>query len=127
MTKSSNTRDEEIKDAAISYQSLEEYPNTLWIRQGFRAGAKWSDEHLSPEITKAAITVSDAFIETGNKMKETIDQLKAERDCYREALEKIADPRKRDHKEPDAYTTLGCVMHIADQALEKWNAQEGEK
>lgn len=35
------------------------------------------------------------------------------------ALDKIADPRKRDHKEPDAYTTLGCVMHIADEALQK--------
>lgn len=33
------------------------------------------------------------------------------------ALEKIADPRKRDHKEPDAYTTLGCVMHIAEECL----------
>ncbi len=35
----------------------------------------------------------------------------------REALEKIADPRKRDHKEPDAYTELGCVMNIASEAL----------
>ena len=35
----------------------------------------------------------------------------------REALEKIADPRKRDHKEPDAYTELGCVMNIANEAL----------
>ena len=35
----------------------------------------------------------------------------------REALEKIADPRKRDHQEPDAYTQLGCVMNIADEAL----------
>ena len=34
-----------------------------------------------------------------------------------EALEKIADPRKRDHKEPDAYTELGCVMSIAEAAL----------
>lgn len=34
-----------------------------------------------------------------------------------EALEKIADPTKRDHKEPDAYTQLGCVMHIAEEAL----------
>ncbi|CAM6004917.1 unnamed protein product [Sphagnum balticum] len=34
-----------------------------------------------------------------------------------EALEKIADPRKRGHSEPDAYTSLGCVMNIADEAL----------
>lgn len=37
------------------------------------------------------------------------------------ALEKIADPRKRDHTEPDAYTELGCVMNIADEALKEWN------
>lgn len=42
-----------------------------------------------------------------------------------EALEKIADPRKRDHKEPDTYTTLGCVMHIADEALTKYREQAG--
>lgn len=36
----------------------------------------------------------------------------------RAALEQIADPRKRDHREPDAYTQLGCVMHIAEKALE---------
>jgi hypothetical protein len=34
-----------------------------------------------------------------------------------EALEKIEDPRKRDHKEPDIYTELGCVMNIATEAL----------
>lgn len=30
------------------------------------------------------------------------------------ALAKIEDPRLRDHKEPDAYTELGCVMNIAE-------------
>lgn len=34
------------------------------------------------------------------------------------ALEKIADPRLRDHKEPDTYTELCCVMNIAAEALE---------
>lgn len=35
-----------------------------------------------------------------------------------EALEKIADPRKR-HKEPDKYTEVGCIMNISDQALQR--------
>lgn len=35
----------------------------------------------------------------------------------REALAKVSDPRKRDHREPDTYTELGCVMHIAEQCL----------
>lgn len=37
---------------------------------------------------------------------------------YEDTLEKIADPRKRDHKEPDTYTQLGCVMHMAQEALD---------
>ena len=40
------------------------------------------------------------------------------------ALEKIADPRLRDHSEPDKYTELGCVMNIADKALEKIRGRE---
>lgn len=44
-----------------------------------------------------------------------------------DALEKIADPRKRDHKEPDTYTELGCIMNIADQALAKFKELNNEK
>ena len=33
------------------------------------------------------------------------------------ALEKIADPRKRDHKEPDKYAEVGCMINMADEAL----------
>lgn len=32
------------------------------------------------------------------------------------ALDKIRDPRLR-HSEPDKYTELGCVMNIADLAV----------
>lgn len=46
-----------------------------------------------------------------------VEALKRELEVATEALEKIADPRKRDHKEPDAYTELGCVMNIAQVAL----------
>lgn len=35
-----------------------------------------------------------------------------------DALDKIRDPKRRDHSEADAYTTLGCVMNIADEALQ---------
>lgn len=34
-----------------------------------------------------------------------------------EALEKIEDPRKRDHQEPDKYTEVGCMMNMAGEAL----------
>lgn len=36
-----------------------------------------------------------------------------------EALEKLADPRKRDHTEPDKYTEVGCMINIAQEALDK--------
>lgn len=52
-----------------------------------------------------------------NRLAEQLLASEAHRAKLAEALEKIADPRKRDHKEPDAYTTLGCVMNIADVAL----------
>lgn len=39
---------------------------------------------------------------------------------YKLVLQKIADPRLRDHKEPDAYTQLGCVMNMANEVLEKY-------
>ncbi len=46
-------------------------------------------------------------------------RLREENALLRQVLEKIADPRKRDHSEPDAYTQLGCVMHMAEEVLEK--------
>ena len=48
-----------------------------------------------------------------------IKELLDENQKLRDALEKIADPRKRDHQEPDAYTQLGCVMEIAAKALDR--------
>lgn len=45
------------------------------------------------------------------------EKLKAEVERLRAALEKIADPSKRDHAEPDLYTRYGCVLHIAEEAL----------
>lgn len=36
-----------------------------------------------------------------------------------DTLDKISDPRKRDHQEPDDYTKLGCVMNMATEALER--------
>lgn len=50
-------------------------------------------------------------------MKDANDILKERLAIAIEALEKITDPRKRDHKEPDLYTTMGCVMFIAAKAL----------
>jgi len=60
-----------------------------------------------------------AKTEMKHVLKDMILKAEEQRDTYKEALEKIGDPRKRDHQEPDAYTQLGCVMNIANEALEK--------
>lgn len=50
--------------------------------------------------------------------RNTYRRLLDEVERLRAVLEKIADPRKRDHTEPDEYTQLGCVMNMANEALE---------
>ena len=104
--------------------------------------AYWNGDHDNMEVTKDAVewvvptlfklfdqlrwenttlrqdmhlAVSDA----GKGLIAERNQLRTELRDYYEALEKIADPRKRDHKEPDCYTELGCVMTIAAEALAK--------
>lgn len=51
---------------------------------------------------------------SGSELQIMVSKIK----LYEDTLEKIADPRKRDHKEPDTYTQLGCVMHMAQEALD---------
>lgn len=65
---------------------------------------------------------NDSAIDHLNRESVKVYQLQEENKTLKEALEKIADPRKRDHSEPDAYTQLGCVMNIANEALSdpKW-------
>lgn len=56
------------------------------------------------------------------KIKDLEDELtlaKKREEILREALLKISDPRKRDHKEPDDYTEKCCLMSIAFEALKK--------
>lgn len=61
----------------------------------------------------------DEILSANQKLYVLNQKLTEEVKRLREALSKIADPRKRDHKEPDKYTELGCVMHIAELALER--------
>jgi hypothetical protein len=68
--------------------------------------------------------VFDLDQKTMCKMIDDVHALRKANETLIEALEKIADPRKRDHNEPDAYTTLGCVMNIADLALTEYKGAE---
>lgn len=58
-----------------------------------------------------------ALVSRIREQQQALDQALAANAELREALERIADPRKRGHREPDAYTELGCVMNIASEAL----------
>ena len=102
-----------------------------------RAEAKVEIERLQGELTVSAEVIRGApwyrdteILQAENaKLRESlavemhehhenVRDLEFENDRYREALAKIADPRLRDHTEPDAYTELGCVMNIAQAALD---------
>ena len=54
------------------------------------------------------------------KAKERLDWINYKKamayDVLKKTMDKIEDPRKRDHKEPDVYTQLGCVMNMAMEA-----------
>lgn len=67
--------------------------------------------------TRARETISNLH---GNISAASAYVMMLAKECngLREALEKIADPRKRHHSEPDKYTELGCVMQIAQDALD---------
>lgn len=79
---------------------------------------KWENEsrglltdksgEFNPEVEQRIITLISAL------RKE-----RAAREKLEGACEKISDPRKRDHKEPDLYTENGCLMEIARAALEE--------
>lgn len=51
------------------------------------------------------------------KLSNKLASINAVVTIYHEALAQIADPRLRPHREPNAYTELGCVMNIANEAL----------
>ncbi len=82
---------------------------TFHVNGGRKAVAQCR-KGVDPEQAYAAA----AFIAASSP--ERVLELIQEVRRFREALDKIRDPRKR-HREPDAYTELGCVMNIADEAL----------
>jgi hypothetical protein len=67
-------------------------------------------------LAKEKLTEQGALYAKAKKLEK---DLMLQREVLVEALKKIADPRLRDHTEPDAYTELGCVMNMAEEALEK--------
>jgi hypothetical protein len=80
---------------------------------------------LSTKLDLANKTVF-MLAEEYENLRKFANDYEEQRDRYKVALEKIADPRKRDHKEPDAYTELGCVMNIANEALSTKAEPHGE-
>lgn len=93
---------------------------TIWAANEFLPCPKCNKGALAGKCLNC-----DAEIELSNsgcmdllikqKAKET--KLLAVIEVMSEALEKIEDPRKRDHKEPDKYTEVGCMMNMATEAI----------
>lgn len=82
---------------------------------------KWKTLHTS-RTHQHVLEAENDRLKVNLASRQTMhDALASEIAILREALGKIADPRKRDHKEPDAYTELACVMHIANEALGSTN------
>ena len=46
-----------------------------------------------------------------------LKELKKKLDTANKCLEKVVDPRKIDHLEPNEYTQLGCLAHMANECL----------
>lgn len=84
--------------------------------------SSYTDYDYLAEIESLKTTIQT--LQTGNI--HLVDDLqRAKREIARsqrlvEALRKIADPRLRDHQEPDKYTECGCMMHMAEEALAEY-------
>lgn len=100
-------------------QSEFDYPEHFKIALKYLPQSFNKDRPLSDLtwIYGTEFSISKAVWET-QQLK--IDRLTKANEVLKGACEKIADPRKRDHKEPDKYTELGCVMNMANEALEKY-------
>lgn len=102
------------------------------------AAIQWVERVCPHLVGSMAIEVSDAYLgyrsgvrharaqcaDDARKHRADFAELATKAGRLVEALEKISDPRKRDHKEPDTYTELGCVMNIASEALAEWRRGE---
>lgn len=86
-------------------------------------GKRWHDDESCPACHP------DDFIEVDeyNLVCDQKRKLKSQLAIAVEALKKIEDPRLRDHKEPDKYTEVGCVINMAAEALAKIEAKRHQK
>ena len=57
---------------------------------------------------------------------ERIDLLEKQNAVMKAALQKISDPRKYHHVEPDDYTQVACFMHVANEALNELDSERTE-
>jgi hypothetical protein len=88
---------------------------TGWKAELEKCEALLAQEKAAHEETKRSL----AEVMSGCSDCHAFKSIARERDALKAALEKIADPRKREHKEPDAQTEVYCLMHIANEALGK--------
>jgi hypothetical protein len=82
---------------------------------------KYADD-LAEQAKEIAQHIHKVQLEIGKRT--ILDmQLQAERARGAKLLsvmQKIADPRLRDHREPDKYTEVGCMIHMAEEAIKDY-------
>lgn len=67
-----------------------------------------------PDMGPACLVANhSAYEELKAENEKLIKRIKA----LRKALEKISDPTKMDHKEPDLYSKYGCLINVAYETL----------
>lgn len=99
---------------AKSTQVVAWYAHLYEVRGPF---GRWFTVNEVPEEHKDKVASCFDDVRYAARAMNAVPLLIDEIKLMRQALEKIADPRKRDHAESDAYTQLGCVMNIASEAL----------
>lgn len=79
------------------------------------------------EISDADDMDYDQLVDANNWLIKRVRELEAQLQIAKEVLEKISDPRKRDHREPDKYTEVGCMIHMAEVALAQFTEAQAEE
>lgn len=94
-----------------TYSSITSLMSGLGISAGELMG------EVNPGLYQGMGLIRKAIDMNTKSLHKEIEDLRAKLKIAEDALGKVVDPRKVGHGEPDAYTRLGCLANIANEAL----------
>jgi cell division protein FtsB len=126
-----------IESSTVMYVAKDYYDAVVKERDELRAmyddqraaydGIKKFNGELTAEIDRLNSYVIAGYEVMHDELKAANAKLTEQVKAFRAALEKISDPRKMNHTEPDLYTKYGCLIHLASEVLAKFEkAVKGE-